>query len=182
MAVVADLRAMPERSRTRMARAPEQRSAWTWMPGSAGGMDLLCNGGKGIDTRHTGRQVGRSWRMRSSAGFPPFSGFHCTSTVLPAPLRYSVHHHGTHANFPEFIFRLSSLCFHGLTRLFCVAVLEQEFYPTYSYNVTETQKQTQASYEALGEIQRVAFVKANRGFLQRRHDTLSARTHFSSPQ
>ena len=60
-----------------------------------------------------------------------------------------------------------------------MTVLEQEFHLPYADNVTELRTPTKPAFAELNGEQRVAFVKANRGFLQDVVDTLAARTHFS---
>ncbi len=47
-----------------------------------------------------------------------------------------------------------------------MAVLEQELHLAYSSNVTELRRPNQTAFDGLNEEQRVAFVKANYGFLQ----------------
>jgi hypothetical protein len=59
-------------------------------------------------------------------------------------------------------------------------MLEQESYPPYADNVTELRIPTKTAFAGLNEGQRVAFVKANRGFLQDVVDALAAaKTAFS---
>jgi hypothetical protein len=110
---------------------------------------------------------------------PDFPAFWYTASLLGTQCHYLLLF-VTSANLNKTIFRLFSLCFHSQTGLFCVTALEQDFRLPYSVNVTELRGPNQTAYDGLNGEQRMAFVKANYGFLQDVVDALAAaRTPFS---